>query len=407
MNPHLPTVLVLFLAAIVLASEANPGTPKPSPHASSNTQGSQSAPRRRRAMHTFLYGPEDYRNDEDVVALAAKLHDPANISQFYTSAARLYHDLGVMWEEVDREHGKAEQLLRCVRAMALAAADESLTATHIIYAIARHFVPIFKHRSKPLDNIQRLLQTMEARDAKAAQTPAPPSGPPPFSLINAMTFFFHTFSIRETSQLERFIGLMSRAELRPATRGGLDFSKTPALKEYNVRIRLVLANSLAKLELLLKAFVPAEDIVGAGTSIPERAVRLVRRLWDVHLRRLVAQVQIDDADTASMRYWTDPRIYQKTPISFKFSDWDPKQHAKKPPASKAATSAASSGPGDASAKLASRSSSFWFNLMLIIVLIALFSCAMCIFVSWYRKNRAFRNSQLELEASEPEVSYSL
>jgi hypothetical protein len=363
-----------------------------------------SPPRRRQDLHSFLLYPEDFETDPDVNYLASKLHEPAIVAHFYASAAAIYADLEVWWRELSEDRNKAEKFLQYVRALAIAGAEEPLTVTNLVFAFGKHFAPLFTHRSKPLDSIAAMLAEIEQDAPENITDPLnSPSGASK-SRLGVMTYFFHSFTLREIPQFEQFIWLMSRADMLPLSTtatGSFDMART-ALPAHHNRVRTILANGIAKIGLLLKLF------LDEGTDgVMDRSIRLVRRLWDLHLRRLLGQEKaLSDGDENAIRYWTDPRHYRKTPINFTFADWDPVVAAHKAQQSrlhqKSSTAAAQASATPAGKPLRP-GYNYWTSLILIIVLLGLFSGAVCIAISWYRQRRTHRFNQGARHADREEV----
>lgn len=281
----------------------------------------------------FLVTPDDFDKDEDVCYLVKQLHRPQSIEKFYLTAAQIYADLPAMYQEIQTNLETAKQFLSIMQRLTAASLTEPLTVTNLIFAAAKHLRPIFTtHKSQPLEEIFATISELEKDTSH--------------KMIRLMTNFFTSFTLREVSQLQDLINLVSLATIntnsdeiidnevnngstlknkknynkkntsinnKKPKSGKLDISRTP-LEPFAERIRITIANAIAKMLILLDLFVTDE-------SVAKRSLNLIRRLWNLHLRRLAIRenVPFEELDIK----WYDPILYRKAAINFSFDDWGP------------------------------------------------------------------------------------
>lgn len=273
----------------------------------------------------FLVHPEDFEKNEDVKYIMRAMHRPLIIEKFYNSAARVYEDLPKMYREIQEGEETARGFLDIMKRLTQASLHEPLNITNIVYAFTRHLRPLFETASPPIEELDRLLLIMEnSREGLD---------------VSIMTRFFRCFTLREITTLQDFIKLMSLASLTSeATKetsdldllpdrknplfsrvqqrkftGKLDIRRT-GMSLYGERARLIIANAVAKMIILMDLFVN-------DPTIAMRAIEIFRHLWELHLRRMSAREGIPDGEFDPV--WFNPVLYRKLPINFSFDDWSP------------------------------------------------------------------------------------
>lgn len=281
----------------------------------------------------FLLTAEDYERDPDVAHLMSQMHEPAAIARFYRTAAQVYRDLPLFHRELQENAETAERFLKQLMILATGAVYSPLTVTQILFAGTKRLMPLFRVKSEPLERLCTIAHELEREDNQ--------------NMVQLLTTFFESFTLREVASIDQFIELMSQARVVRSTvrakRGKrsrrsnsgsvrdresrranghdtppsptrcLDLSRT-ALLTCPERVRVTLANVIAKMDLLLNMFVSDE-------SVAFHSQRLIRRLWNLHVHRLQARMQLSTEEI--QRDWMNINDYYKTPINFGFADWSP------------------------------------------------------------------------------------
>ena len=293
----------------------------------------------------FLVTPEDFSKDPDVTYVLNQLHRHQTLEKFYRTAQTVYNDLESFYGELEGDHEIATKFHEFMKKMTAASLSKPLSVTNLILGITRHFRPLFKTKSLPIEELALLMAQLE-KD-------------PNRKMIRLMTRFFEIYTIREMEQLQNLINLTSYAGVDPFTarneellkrteaqaqaatttskmkskqrkssKKGKTTDEDPAsntsninenffetfLKSYSERFRITVANAVTKMLILLDLFVNDPSMAG-------RSVQLYMKLWLVHAKRLAARekVDVDDLDVR----WINPSLYRKFPISFLYDDWKP------------------------------------------------------------------------------------
>lgn len=383
-------LVFLGLFKLLSSAKATKSTPKNASSEHSPSQPPQPPQKARQvapiAQMDFLVTPDDFNRDEDVNYLVNLLHRPQSIEKFYRSAAQIYDDLAVAYQEIQAGAKVAEQFLDIMKRLTAASLNEPLTVTNLIFAASKHLRPLFIHKSPPIEEMYATISKLELDKSR--------------KMIWLMTQFFLSFTLREVPQIQDFIRLASLATLnteQPETpaplkpvkkstvkttaiktkTGKLDISRT-SLDSYAERIRITISNALAKMIILLDLFVTDPTVI-------TRSINLINRLWTLHLRRLAQRENIPFEELDDK--WKDPILYRKSAINFSFDDWSPDSVSAESMA--ALRKAAETADRRDKAFLAHRKSSnvlpraIWGTLSLLFI-----SCSIA-FVYFYLKRRQF------------------
>ncbi len=255
---------------------------------------------RREPLLYFMSKPEDFENDPDVCFMAVKLHTPAIVEQYYRTAAQTFTDLKHIFKEFAQSREKASKLLEINTKLFEATFVVPLTTANLIFTVGIQLQPLLSYRCPVIDSLAERIKKLE----KAGN-----------GTVATINRFFRHFALPEMHFIEILCNLISEAKLlkKPDSSGNfLDFSRTGLLRSKE-RILLALANTLAKMDMLLALFL-------TEPSAAERSLNLVKKLWHVHLRRW--QLQPDQPPVPTEPSFFDAQSYQKEPIHFTFPDWD-------------------------------------------------------------------------------------
>ena len=306
----------------------------------------------------YLVTPEDFSEDPDVKYVLEQLHRNQTVEKYYRTAQTIYTDLKSFYGEIEGDPTIATKFHEFMKKMTAASLSKPLSITNFILGIARHFRPLFKTKSYPIEELARIVAHLEKDPNK--------------KIIRLMTGFFDVYTIRELDHIQNLISLASYSGVDPFTarnqaqikdaelqaaamaqasanpdRKGKGIKSTKKRKKKNLqkkqqqaddddaastssfsnenvfetflkphseRFRITIANAITKMYILLDLFVN-------DSSMPSRSIQLYIKLRLVHARRLAAREKVDVNDL-DVR-WLNPSLYRKLPINFLFDDWKP------------------------------------------------------------------------------------
>lgn len=287
----------------------------------------------------FLVTPDDFSKDPDVTYVLGQLHRKQTVEMFYRNAQTVYNDLESFYKEIESDQKIAEKFHEFMKTMSAASLSRPLTVTNLILGITRHFRPIFKTKSRPIEELAKLTAFLDNEPEK--------------KMIKLMTRFFDVYTIREMDQIQNLINLASYAGVDSITakkEEALKMAEMEAfappkskklkspkkrreqqpdeemswvgcenvfetfLKPYSERFRITIANAVTKMLILLDLFVH-------DPTMANRSLQLYMKLWFVHAKRLAVREKVDVSDLDAR--WINPALYRKFPISFLYDDWKP------------------------------------------------------------------------------------